>query len=270
MASSDLFSSDLDLAGLETVIAELGDNVLTITLNRPDRMNSFTDQMRAEFKLLWRHAALTDEVHAVVIRAAGDRAFSTGVDVQDGTFLADNPFSRSDPGADLSPKQNGCWKPVVVAAHGLVAGGALYWLNEADIIICSDDTQFFDPHVSYGMVAALEPIGLVRRMPLGEVLRLILTGLDERMSAARALQVGLVSEVVARDQLWDRAAHLAGRIAKKPPAAVQGSIRAVWESLDTGRNQALATAMSYTIIGNPIGMSQVDRSDVATRNYEVR
>ncbi|MGY3554803.1 enoyl-CoA hydratase/isomerase family protein [Williamsia sp. R60] len=270
MKQIDLFSADLDLGSLNTVIAELDDNVLTITLNRPDRLNSFTDDMRAEFKALWHFASLTDDVHAVVIRAAGNRAFSTGVDVQEGTFLSDNPFSRRDPGEDLSPKQNGCWKPVVVAAHGLVAGGALYWLNEADIIICSDDAQFFDPHVSYGMVAALEPIGLVRRMPLGEVLRLVLTGLDERMSANRALQIGLVSEIVTRDQLWDRASHLAGRIARKPPAAVQGSIRAIWESLDTGRNQALATAMSYTTIGNPVGTSRVDRSAVATRDYEVR
>ncbi|AFR49432.1 enoyl-CoA hydratase/isomerase family protein [Gordonia sp. KTR9] len=270
MTSNEWFSADLNLGDLKTVIAELTDNVLTITLNRPERMNSFTDEMRVEFRALWKFAGLADDVHAVVLRAAGDRAFSTGVDVQEGTFISDNPFSQRDPGEDLSPKQNGCWKPVVVAAHGLVAGGALYWLNEADIIICSDDTQFFDPHVSYGMVAALEPIGLVRRMPLGEVLRLVLTGLDERMSATRALQVGLVSEVVERNQLWGRAAHLAHRIASKPPAAIQGSIRAVWESLDTGRNQALATAMSYTVIGNPLGTTQVDRSAVPTREYEVR
>lgn len=267
---TDSFTPDLDLTTLDTVIASLENNVLTITLNRPERMNSFTNGMRKEFKALWHYADLTDDVHAVVIRAAGDRAFSTGVDVREGTFLADNVFSQRDPGEDLAPKQNGCWKPVVVAAHGLVAGGALYWLNEADIIICSEDAQFFDPHVSYGLVAALEPIGLVRRMPLGEVLRLVLTGLDERMSSDRALQVGLVSEVVPREKLWDRADLIARRIAEKPPAAVQGSIRAIWQSLDTGRTQALANAMPYTIIGNPIGMAQVNRSDVPTRTYEVR
>jgi enoyl-CoA hydratase/carnithine racemase len=190
--------------------------------------------------------------------------------MREGVSFSDNPFSKRDPGVDLSPKQNGCWKPVICAMHGMVAGGALYWLNEADIVIASDDAEFFDPHVTYGQVSALEPIGLVRRIPLGEVMRMVLTGLDERMSAQRAYQIGMVSEVLPREKLWVRAQELAAKIAAKPAIAVQGSVRAVWESLDTGRNQALATAMSYTTIGNPIGKAQVDRSKVATRDYEVR
>lgn len=259
-----------ELKDLSTVIAELEDHVLTITLDRPDRMNSFTNAMRAEFRDLWSFADLTDDVHVIVLRANGDRAFSTGMDVKEGTYLADNPFSKRDPGVDLSPKHNGCWKPLICAVHGLAAGGALYWLNEADLIIASDDAQFFDPHVSYGLVAALEPIGLAHRIPIGEVLRMALLGLDERMSAQRAHQIGFVSEVVPRDLLWSRAALLAERIAAKPPAAIQGTVRAIWESKDVGRTHALATALPYTMIGNPIGKAQIDRSQVPTRSYEVR
>lgn len=260
----------MDLSTLTTVIAELDNHVLTITLNRPERMNSFTNEMRSEFRALWEYASETDDVHVVVLRASGDRAFSTGMDVKEGTYVSENVFSRRDPGADLSPKQNGCWKPLICAVHGMVAGGALYWINEADIIVASDDAQFFDPHVSYGMVAALEPIGLAHRIPIGEVLRMVLLGLDERMSAQRAYEIGLVSEIVSRDQLWDRAQDLAARIAAKPAAAIQGSIRAIWESKDATRSQALATGMSYTSLGNPIGKAQVVRSDVPTRKYEVR
>ena len=260
----------MDLNSTTTVVAELKDNVLTVTLDRPERLNAFTDTMRAEFRRLWHSASETDEVHVVVLRANGERAFSTGVDVQEGTYLSDNVFSRRDPGVDLSPKQNNCWKPLVCAVHGMVAGGALYWLNEADIIVASEDAQFFDPHTSYGMVAALEPIGLAHRIPIGEVLRMVLLGLDERMSAERAREIGFVSEVVPREELWDRAAHLAERIAAKPPAAIQGSIRAIWESKDRTRSHALATGMMYTDLGNPIGTSQVDRAAVPKRDYEVR
>ncbi|GAC70322.1 enoyl-CoA hydratase/isomerase family protein [Gordonia soli] len=260
----------MDLDALTTVIAELDGNVLTVTLDRPERMNSFTDTMRAEFRTLWEHVRETDDIHVVVLRAAGERAFSTGMDTREGTFISDNVFSRRDPGIDLSPKQNGCWKPLVAAVHGLAAGGALYWLNESDIIIASDDAQFFDPHVSYGIVAALEPIGLAHRIPIGEVLRMVLLGLDERMSAERAREIGFVSEVVDRTDLWSRADAIARRIAAKPPAAIQGSVRAIWESRDTGRSQALATGMAYTSLGNPIGKAQVNRSEVATRDYEVR
>jgi len=255
---------------MTTVIAELNDHILTITLDRPDKLNSFTDTMRAEFRTLWEYAREEDAVHVMVLRANGERAFSTGVDVHAGTFLSDNVFSRRDPGVDLSPKHNGCWKPLICAVHGMAAGGALYWLNEADIIIASEDAQFFDPHVSYGLVAALEPIGLAHRIPIGEVLRMVLLGLDERMSAQRAREIGFVSEIVPRDGLWARAQELAERIAAKPPAAIQGSIRAIWESKDTTRSAALATGMYYTDLGNPIALQQVVRSEVPTRKYEVR
>jgi enoyl-CoA hydratase/carnithine racemase len=149
-------------------------------------------------------------------------------------------------------------------------GGAFYWINESDIVICSEDATFFDPHVSYGLTAALEPIGLARRIPMGEVMRIALLGLDERMSAKRALEIGLVSEVLPREELWDRGAELARLIASKPPAAVQGTVRAVWESLDSARTQALRTGLSYTQIGNPIGQEEVERSEVPTREWVLR
>jgi len=260
----------MDFLDLKTVTVTLADHVLTVTLQRPDRMNAFNDTMCSEFRELWRYAAELDDVHVIVLRAAGDRAFSTGADVKEGLYRSPNPFTRRDPGEDLSPKRNGCWKPMVCAVHGLVAGGALYWVNEADLIIASGDTEFFDPHVSYGSVAALEPIGLAHRMPLGEGLRMALLGLDERIGAKRAHQLGLVSEIVDREALWDRAQYLAERIAAKPSIAVQGTVRAIWESRDVGRSQALATGMSYTVIGNEIGRSQVNRSEVSTREYDVR
>jgi enoyl-CoA hydratase/carnithine racemase len=101
-------------------------------------------------------------------------------------------------------------------------------------------------------------------------MRIALLGLDERMSAQRAHQIGLVSEVLPRAGLWERGAELARIIAAKPPAAVQGTVRAVWESLDAGRTQALRSGLLYTHIGNPIGVAQVDRSAVSTRAWTLR
>jgi enoyl-CoA hydratase/carnithine racemase len=152
----------------------------------------------------------------------------------------------------------------------MAAGGAFYWINESDIVICSDDATFFDPHVSYGMTAALEPIGLARRVPLGEALRIALLGLDERLSPERALQIGLVSEVVPREKLWARGAELAQIIAAKPPAAIQGTVRAIWESLDAPRTHALRTGLAYTQLGNPIGQAEIERSAVPRRDWNLR
>jgi enoyl-CoA hydratase/carnithine racemase len=254
----------------ETITVEVAGHVATVTLNRPDKLNAFNQQMCDEFEHLWNAIRLDDDVRVIVLQANGERAFCTGVDVREGIDFASNVWSQRDPGVQLGPKYNKVWKPLVTALHGMVAGGALYWVNEADIVICSDDATFFDPHVSYGVTAALEPIGLARRIPLGEVLRIALLGLDERMSAARALQIGLVSEVVSRDSLWERGAELAAIIAAKPPAAIQGTVRAIWESLDSTRSQALATALSYTQLGNPIGTAQVNRGSVSHKGWTLR
>ena len=95
------------------------------------------------------------------------------------------------------------WKPVIAAINGIACGGALYLLAESDILIAAEGATFFDPHVTYGMPASYESMLMVGRMPLGELLRMQLTGAAERISAQRAYQVGLVSEVVPLADLHD-------------------------------------------------------------------
>ncbi len=143
--------------------------------------------MAAELAWAWQTVRDTDDIHAVVLRAAGDKAFCTGVDVKGdaGWFFRTNVWNTFDPGTVISPKlHHRCWKPVVTAVHGFAAGGAQYLLNESDIIICADDAAFFDPHANAAIVSALEPIGMLHRgVPLGEVLRWALMGTEERISA---------------------------------------------------------------------------------------
>ena len=192
------------------------DHVATVTINRPDIMNTFNSQMVEEMAAVWEQIKLDDSVHAVVVRAADSRAFSTGKDVteKDSIWREGVVWSQWDPGKKIGPKQNEMWKPVICAVHGLCCGGAYYWLNESDIVICSEDAEFFDPHVSFGMVSACEPIGLTRRIAYGEVMRMNLLGNDERMSSSTALRIGLVSEVLnSRAELWARARELAAKVA---------------------------------------------------------
>lgn len=244
------------------------DGVATITLNRPEVLNAFNQRMLDEFAHVWRRCRQDDEIRVIVLRAHGDRAFSTGVDMKEGRFRHPNPWSEDEPGALLGPKQNRVWKPVICALHGMVAGGAFYWVNESDIVICSPDAEFFDPHVTYGLTAALEPIGLLRRMPLGEVMRMALLGLDERIGARRALDLGLVSEIVDRDELWERADALAARIASKPPLAVQGTVRAIWDSFALSAQGAREIPLIYTQLANP--RSRLEFGEQRQGPYEVR
>lgn len=149
------------------------------------------------------------------------------------------------------------WKPVVCAVQGMCTAGAFYFVNEADVVICSTEATFFDSHVSAGLVCALEPIGLMRRVGLGDTLRIALMGNDERVCAETALRIGLVTEVVAPEQLWARAHEIAAIIAAKPPSATQGTVKAIWESLDRPYRAALEQGLIYTRLGNPLGQAEL-------------
>jgi len=104
------------------------DHVATVTINRPEAMNSFNSQMVEEMATVWQLIKEDDHVHTVVIRAADGRAFSTGKDVkeQDSVWREGVVWSQWDPGKKLGTKQNEMWKPVICAVHGLCCGGAYY------------------------------------------------------------------------------------------------------------------------------------------------
>jgi enoyl-CoA hydratase/carnithine racemase len=229
--------------------------------------------MCEEFRSLWIELAEDESVNAIVVRAAPGRAFCTGMDVFNaGQHLgSDQLWNKRDPGELLGPKFNLCWKPVISAVHGLCAGGAFYLLNESDIVICSEEAQFFDPHVTYGMTAALEPIGMRWRMALPEVLRMALMGNDERIGAETALRISLVTEITALDALWARAHEIAATIAAKPGVATQGTVRAIWESLDMTRTTGLTNGLKYCLLGNPPGREEVSRGALmADKNKKYR
>ena len=241
-----------DTDDLSTIEFRVTDHVATVSLNRPDRLNSFTEQMAADLGTAWARVREDDDIHVAVLQANGDRAFCTGIDVSEGTWWTHKSiFDQEDPGAVLGPKAHQVWKPVIAALHGIVAGGAMYFVNECDFSICSETATFFDPHVNAGIVSALEPRGMLALgVPYGEVMRWALLGSEERMTAQTALRIGLVTEVVPDDQLRSRARELAGEIAARRPLGVQGTVRAMWEARDLTPSMAARHGKFYTDLGN--------------------
>jgi E-phenylitaconyl-CoA hydratase len=245
-------ASMTDLTDPETIEFDVCDHVATVTLNRPDKMNSFNLQMAEEVTAAWKRVRDDEDIRVAVLRANGERAFCTGLDVVEGRWWMHEPlFNQEDPGAALGPKSHRVWKPVIAALHGMVAGGAMYFVNECDFAICSESATFFDPHANSGIVSALEPMGMLGLgIPYGEVMRWALLGSEERMSAKTALRIGLVTEIVADDQLRSRADELAREIAARRPEGIQGTVRAMWEARDLAPSIAARHGMSYTHIGN--------------------
>jgi enoyl-CoA hydratase/carnithine racemase len=231
------------MSDFETIRFEQQGAVGWITLQRPDRYNAFDQTMCTELSGLWRTLRSDDSVHCVVLTGAGDKAFCTGIDrdfipSEGGVEYDFSPFTYEDPGKLLGPRSNGFWKPVIGAINGIACGGAFYLLGELDFLIAADHATFFDPHLTFGMPAVYEPLSMMRRMPFGELMRMTLLGNHERLSAARALEIGLVSEVVPGADLTAAATWAAEAIASQPLGATMATVRALWAGRELAPRQA--------------------------------
>lgn len=232
--------------GFSTLLYEVSDGVATLTLNRPERHNAFNMAMARELHEAWTQIKADPAVVCVVVTGAGDKAFCTGFDVAEvaaGDTANAGDFSYEDsPLIKLTAIHNRCWKPVITAVNGMVNGGGLHFLADSDLILAAEHATFFDTHVKVGLLSALEPVGLARRIPIEAVLRMSLLGGSERMTAAEAKQLGLVGEVLPAPQLLPRARELAAKIAQHSPAALARTKRVIWESLDRGLHDGLRNA----------------------------
>ena len=226
----------------ETLLYAVHEGVATVTLNRPDRHNALNASMAFELEGVWARIQTDPEVVCAIVTGAGEKAFCTGVDVAD---VASGEARSGDndtpvPWDRLTPIQNQCWKPVIAAINGMTAGGGLHFVVDSDIVLCSSNATFFDTHVKVGLVAGLEAVGLARRIPLEAALRLALLGGAEKMDAQEAHRLGMVGEVLPPEALLPRARALAEMISQHSPTALALSKRAIWQSLDSGLEEALA------------------------------
>jgi enoyl-CoA hydratase len=226
----------------DTLIVERRGPVGWLIFDRPDAANAMDAAMLDELERAWAELDADPTVRVIVNTGEG-RAFQTGVDV---VQLSHEPEamraqSRRTRKAELrlTAWHNQVWKPVIAAVNGVCAGGGLHFVADADIVIASSDATFLDPHVSVGQVTAYEAIGLVRKMPVEAVMRMAFVGRHERMTAQRAYELGMVSQVVdPPGQLREAAQELAEKIARNSPAAMAATKRALWGALETGLTDA--------------------------------
>jgi enoyl-CoA hydratase/carnithine racemase len=243
----------------ETLRYEERNGVAWVTLNRPDVLNAVNDAMQAELRDVWRSLRASTDIGCVVVTGEGERAFTTGRDRSEALTDVDpsrragflsTPFHPDDSGEHIGPRSADLWIPVVVAVNGMACGNAFFLVGEADIVIAADHATFFDPHVTFGLTSMYEAAQLAHRVPFGEVARIALLGSHERMSAARAYDIGLISEVVPMDRLHERAGWIAEAIASQPRLAVQATVRSLWMARELSRAQSLAMGWSMIALGN--------------------
>jgi len=226
------------------VLVERDGHVARVTLDDPEHLNALSSEMMQELGRVWPELDADPRCRVVVLTGAGTRGFCSGLRAQN---IDVDPGKRPAVYPRFTPRQCGLWKPVIVAVNGVCASGGLHFLSHAEIVLAAESARFLDTHVSVGQVSGLEATCLARRIPLEVVLRMLVLGRSERIDAQRALQIGLVSEVLPDADLLPRAMELAGLVAANSPRAIRHSLQALWEGLDVGLDDALANAWRHIV-----------------------
>ncbi|MEM1402920.1 MAG: enoyl-CoA hydratase [Pseudomonadota bacterium] len=219
------------------VLFDERDGIARITLNRPTSMNAITQSMREGVRDGFLAAQATDDVKVVVLTGSGD-AFCGGGDLSVLKSKLDQPPEAPSTDFQITPTQNeaieaiaACSKPVIAAINGPVAGGGLGMALACDIRVACDDAKF---SLAFARLGLCPEWGMSYFLPrlVGEQKAKELFWLAPRLSAEEAFDLGLVSELVARDALVERVDKLASEIASRPPVAVTLSKRVLSRSLD--------------------------------------
>jgi enoyl-CoA hydratase/carnithine racemase len=207
-----------------------------LVFHRPDAANAMDAAMMRELEAAWQELAADPEVRVIVNTGDGP-SFQTGLDVAQ---LATDPDALREASRRtrrfelrLTAWHNEVWKPVIAAVNGVCAGGGLHFVADADIVIAASDATFLDPHTSVGQASVYETIGLAKKSPMEPVLRMAFVGRHERLSARRAYELGIVSQVVdPPGRLREEAQALAEKIARNSPAAMAATKQVLWGALE--------------------------------------
>jgi enoyl-CoA hydratase/carnithine racemase len=236
----------------ETIRYEVDDRIATITLDRPDKLNAVSPLMVRELRAAYAAVESDEAVWIAIVTGAG-RAFCAGADVNeipaDGRVIYDEPYlstlAQWEAPQEATPPFRSMTKPILAAINGLCCGAGLDLVTTGDIVIASERAQFFDPHVSIGLVSGREMVRLARVLPLNIAMRVALTGRHERIGAQRAFDLGLVSEVIEHDRLLERAKEIAALVNRNAPLAVRGTRLAIRKGLDLPLHEAEILAETF-------------------------
>ena len=248
-----------------TVRSELLDNVLIVTLDRPEARNALNSEMRQALLAVWNDFRDSDEARVAVLTGSGDQSFCAGADLKEMSdyYRSMTPIERREagerqPGLGALTRNFDPRKPVIAAINGPCLAGGLELALACDIRISAEHAVFGLPEVKRGILpGAGGTQRLPRSLPLGVALEMILTGAP--IDAEAALRWGLVSRIVPRDGLLDEAMRIARLIAGNGPLAVRAARDAVYQGLHLTLPDALRLEQFHA---EPLRLSEDAREGV--------
>ena len=206
---------------LENVQVALAAHVATVTLNRPEQRNPLSPGMLRDLLDAFHWCRDSDDVRAVVLTGAGDRAFCAGADL--GSFEADVPELERHHGrhafVELFAQMQSLGKPIVGRINGHALAGGFGLACACDLVVAVDTATFGTPEINVGVWPMMIQAVLARNLPRKLLLEMIMLG--DRWSAADLHRIGLVNRVVAAGELDGATAELAGKLARKSPAIMK-------------------------------------------------
>lgn len=212
---------------MSAILTEIDRGILTVTINRPEALNAFDKEVHETLDALWDRFDADPALRVAIVTGAGDKAFSAGSDLK--YYASGAPIILPDNGyGGLSHRR--LRKPVIAAVNGLALGGGFEFALCCDLIIASENASFGLPEVRVGAAALGGGIPrLCRKIPYAVAMGMLLSA--RRVSAADALRIGLVNEVVPRDRLVEAAKAWAADILLGAPLAIEVSKQVAEDTL---------------------------------------
>jgi enoyl-CoA hydratase/carnithine racemase len=198
-----------------------------VLLDRPEVGNAHNRAMIRALAETWIEFDDDPDVRCMVMGSTSARYFCTGIDLKE---VAESRFGdrRGVRGSGQTHRDVPVLKPMVTAVEGMVVGGGLHWVVEADIVVASEQATFRDTHVNVGFVGNRENLGVALKAGLGAALYLSLVGASAVLDARRAQELGLVQEVVPGGNALGRSLELAHTISRNSPSAMANELRTLW------------------------------------------
>ncbi|MBI3743879.1 MAG: enoyl-CoA hydratase/isomerase family protein [Chloroflexi bacterium] len=218
----------------ETITYERRDGVGTMTLNRPEKLNTLNSVMRREIREVFASVNDDGAIRCLLITGAGDKAFCAGADQTErttgGAIPADEvKANHLNPNNSTAKVMQDIKKPIVVAVNGVAAGGGLAVTLCADIAIASDRARFRCAHVALGM-GMMDALGWLLPRAVGHQRAFELYATNRIVEADEASRIGIVTRVVPHALLMTEAQSLAQTLADGPPLGLRVAKRALQRS----------------------------------------
>jgi len=209
-------------------------NVLTITINRPDKLNALNTSVIKELHTVFKEASANTEVKAIIITGTGPKAFVAGADISEFMkYDIKQGIAMAAEGQAVFKFIENLNKPVIAAINGFALGGGLEMAMACHIRVASDNAKMGLPEVSLGIIPGYGGTQrLAQLVGKGKAFELIMTG--DMIGAEEAKQWGLVNHVTSPEYLLPKCQEIANKILAKSPFSIKQAIKAINAGYETG------------------------------------